>query len=85
MSDRNQSKFKVIVVDPNLDPSVAECTATEQAKNKDVTGVRALGRWGLIETANGTYCLDNEGVGDNNPIDKKGQTYAFRHDQGRSI
>lgn len=82
--NRQNSKFKVIVFDPNRDPSVAANAAAEKAKDKTVIGVSAIGRWGMIETPNGTYCIDNDGVGESVPMALRGPSIPFcRKFEGR--
>jgi len=68
----------VVVFNPMNDPSVAENLKAEQKKNPKVVELYSHpGLMGLIETPKGTFCIDCEGVGDENSIDKNGVKVHF--------
>ena len=75
--DRKTSRFTVKVFDPNRDPSVAEMLKAEMEKDARVVGIRAPGKFGLIATAQGTFWLDDEGVGNTRKIESEGCPVEF--------
>lgn len=62
---RKACQHVVRVFDPNNDPSVAENLKKEQGNDPRVTGIRCKGRFGLVETPKGTFCLDDTGFRNN--------------------
>ncbi len=78
--DRKTSRFTVRVFDPNRDPSVAQMLASEIQKDGRVTGMRCRGRLGMVQTAKGTFWLDDEGVGDARRMEDRGCPVQFYRD-----